>query len=352
MNNWKFKKIAAFGASVTEQEDSYADQLSKNLGIKIRKYGYGGMHLPDAGVCFIDKVLSCKPEICLVDWFSTAYMECSEKTLQCIDTILYKFSRSNCVVVFLILPTSRSDERKKEREKYYDFLRNALKLRNAYIIDIDSVLKTDDLSNILKDSIHTTKKGGGYYADIIQREIKLNPPYLVNAELFAVNAKYKDIKKIRVNRVFLNQIRLDIAGEIIGIYNIIGRNSGVCRISTDGVNEKKVLLWDRWCHYERNHFDFSIPQYHGTVNIEVLQDEFDTSTCKVTVDFKKYRKQIVCRDIYWIGTSLSVQNVSSGSRIALLKIVFMQQFRKMKHFVAKKLNRVQFLRVLLSTICY
>ena len=170
-----YKRIAAFGASVTEQEKGYADQLAKKLGVKIKKFGYGGMHLPDAGVCFIDKVLPYKPNLCLIDWFSTDYRECSEKTLQCIDTILYKFSQIHCAVVFLIFPERRTDGHQGEKESFYDFCRNALKERNATFIDISDELKETDLSEILRDSIHTTIHGGGIMQGLLKNNYFLIP---------------------------------------------------------------------------------------------------------------------------------------------------------------------------------
>ena len=315
-----YKKIVAFGASVTEQENGYADQLAKKIGIRIKKFGYGGMHLPDAGVCFIDKVLSYKPDLVLIDWFSTGYMECSEKTLQCIDTILYKFSKINCFVIFLILPGNRSDERYNEQKIYYNYLRNALKIRNAFYIDIDNELKTFDLSDILRDSIHTTIHGGAVYAEIIKNKLYDNSPNYIKTEVFVANAKYKEIKCQKINRIFNNKIKLQLDGEIIGIYNTIGRNSGICKIFTDDGDGKDVLLWDRWCHYERNHFDFSIPEYHGKVIIQVLQDVFDTSSCKLPIDFSNYKKHIMCREIYWQGKSLYFENVKEGSMIEFFKI--------------------------------
>lgn len=336
----KFRKIAAFGASVTQQENGYVDQLSKKIGTKIKKFGYGGMHLPDAGVCFIDKVLSYRPELCLIDWFSTGYMECSEKTLQCIDTIIYKFSQSNCVLVFLILPGSRTDEKYNEQIEFYNFCRKAFKKRNVYFIDIDDELKSVDLSYVLRDSIHTTIQGGGVYADIIHRKLMENTPYCLNSKPFAENAKYKDIKRLKVNRVFFNQVNFVLDGEIIGIYNTIGRNSGLCKIITEDGSEKYVLIWDRWCYYERNHFDFFVPQCNGNVIIKVLNDVFDTGACKVPVDFKKYRKQIVCKEIYWQGINLFIDNEYEGSKLEFWKIEFVRNLREIKHCGKKVIKNI------------
>lgn len=330
-----YKRLAAFGASVTQQENGYVDQLSKKLGVKIKKFGYGGMHLPDAGVCFIDTVCAYKPDCVLVDWFSTDYMEQSEKTLQCIDTVLYKLSLINCAVVFLIFPERRTDGRQDEKEAFYDFCRKVLKDRNVCYVDISDKLKNVDLANILKDSIHITSYGGGYYAKFIQESLLLNPPQVLESKLFAKNAAYSEIKKIVVNRVFFRNLNLFLDGSILGLYGTIGRHSGICNIRYDNGTKQKVSLWDRWCHFERNHFNFAVPQYKGNVSIEILRDEFDTSSCKVSVDFTKYRKQIVCREIYWQGTYLAVENTEEGSVLAFWTIEAVRKLRELKHFLGK-----------------
>lgn len=335
-----YKRIAAFGASVTQQENGYADQLAKKLDVKIKKFGYGGMHLPDAGVCFIDKVLSYKPEVCLIDWFSTGYMECTEKTLECIDTILYKFSQRNCSIVFLILPGNRSDPRYNEQEQFYNFCRKALKQRNAYFIDIDDKLRITDLSNILRDSIHTTKNGGKKYAEIINEELQYYNPLVLELECYVDNAAYKSIQKMVVNRVFFKNIDLTLDANILGIFGIIGRHSGICNIEYDNKSSQKIDLWDRWCHFERNHFDFMIPQTQGKVCIRVLQDNFDTSSCKMPVNFQKYKKYIACREIYWQGTSLVIENIKSGSKFTFWKIEVLLILRDFKHFVGKNIKRI------------
>ena len=166
-----YKRFVVFGASVTLQENGYADQLAKRLAVKIKKFGYGGMHLPDAGMCFIDTVCAYKPDCVLVDWFSTDYMEQSERTLQCLDTLLYKFSLINCAVVFLIFPERRTDGRQDEKEGFYNYCREALRTRNAYFIDLSAELENSDLSKILRDSIHTTIQGGGYLCRAYSRKI-------------------------------------------------------------------------------------------------------------------------------------------------------------------------------------
>lgn len=136
-------------------------------------------------------------------------------------------------------------------------------------------------------------------------------------------------------------MNLVVDGTILGIYGTIGRHSGLCNIKFDNGLEQKDSLWDRWCHFERNHFNFFIPYiYKGNVEIEILQDNFDTSSCKVAVDFTKYRKQIVCKEIYYQGTSLSIENVGEGSKLALWKIEMVRQLRELKHFIGKSVKKI------------
>ena len=138
-----------------------------------------------------------------------------------------------------------------------------------------------------------------------------------------------------VKRVFFKELKLSIDGTILGIYGTIGRHSGICKVRFANGSEKIVSLWDRWCHFERNHFNFAIPRYYGKVGIEVLQEDFDTRACKVPVNFKKYKKQIVCREIYWQGERLVVENESEGAILPLWKIEVIRQLRELKHFVGK-----------------
>lgn len=108
----------------------------------------------------------------------------------------------------------------------------------------------------------------------------------------------------------------------------------------DNKSSQKIDLWDRWCHFERNHFDFMIPQTYGKVCIRVLQDNFDTSSCKMPVNFQKYKKYIACREIYWQGTSLVIENIKSGSKFTFWKIEVLLILRDFKHFVGKNIKRI------------
>ena len=72
--------ICIFGASVTGQKTGYAAILKKRWS-NTYVYGYGGMHLKDAGIAYIDECLKHKPSVCFIDWFSTGYNVCDQNTI-------------------------------------------------------------------------------------------------------------------------------------------------------------------------------------------------------------------------------------------------------------------------------
>ena len=109
--------IAVFGASITQQKTGYAARLNDKLNHPVSVYGYGGMHLINAGICFIDKFVVESPAYCFVDWFSTAYNEINDDTIQYIDTIIYKFSKINCKPIFLFLPHKNIPDKIKDFSK-------------------------------------------------------------------------------------------------------------------------------------------------------------------------------------------------------------------------------------------
>ena len=337
-NTVEFKRMAAFGASVTQQKNGYADRLAAKLGKKVKKFGYGGMHLPNAGMCFLDTVAKYRPDCVLVDWLSTGFMERSQKTLRCIDTILYKFSATHCAVVFLILPSRRTDGRQAEKDAFHDFCREALRVRGAHVIDIDSQLKGSDLTAALRDSIHTTARGAEAYSDLILGWLAEKCPKPLPPDRFGQNAYYKDVRWMRVGREFRSKMELTLDGEILGMYCTIGRNSGICAVRYGDGTVREEKLWDRWCHYERKQFCLPIEQYVGPVEIQVLQDSFETSSCasSAPVDFSKYRKTVVCHAICWRGNALELKNRKSGKRLGALLITAMRLLRGATHIAAAR----------------
>ena len=61
-----------FGASVTKQKTGYAyilKRLFEKDNYNTHIFGFGGMHLNNAGICMIDQIISKNPKYCFIDLF-------------------------------------------------------------------------------------------------------------------------------------------------------------------------------------------------------------------------------------------------------------------------------------------
>jgi len=289
-------KVAFFGASVTQQKEGYWKYFADlNRNFYIKNFGYGGMNLNNEGMVYIDEVLQFRPEYCFVDWFGTHYINERnfEEIKQNINTLAYRFFSRNVKLVFLIFP----DKFLPRGEIYTDIGEYA---RSIGIEVIDMRKSFDNLDTILKDQIHTTKYGSDQYAKIITQVfyndifVKLEIP-----KKYPDKNKYCDIKKINIESDIFE--RMDLSGdcEVLGLLQIVGPYTGIVK-----VNETIFKNWDRWCYYERESINtrFAVK---GKASLEVLQDDFDRSTCQHQCDWS-VRKQLKLKGIYYIGKELKV----------------------------------------------
>lgn len=273
-------KIAFFGASVTQQTDGYWKYFSiKNKNFIVQNFGHGSMHLNDAGIVFIDDVLKFEPDYCFIDWFSTGYIEYEKHDFEgmkkYIDAILYKFLSNNVLTIFLTFPDVSINSKTNlpvDKKEIYKKLNDYIKSWGIPSIDLSESF--DNLSEILRDGIHTTTYGSQIYANIISDEFhnrifqKIEFP-----KEFPEKNKYCEVKKLEINSVVNEILTLEGNGEVIGISQTIGPYSGLLNINGIVVNN-----WDRWCHYERPMVNLTF-NVEGISYIKILQDEFDRSSC-------------------------------------------------------------------------
>ena len=288
--------IGFFGASVTQQNDGYTKYLSKSMLTKHICFAYGGNHLNDAGIIFIDDVLKENLEYCFIDFFSTGYIQTDYNTIDYLDTIVYKFSQTKCKLIFLFFP--RSDH--IQRTSFYNFVKDYLQSKQLYYIDINDTVKYSN--NLCRDTVHTTHYGSQIYAQIIYEKFKkdkssITLPLLENLK----KTKYcEPIQVLEVNKIFHKNVNLESDKcLILGFYLTIGPKSGIVSI-----NSTKYTIWDSFCHYERTHINLRDIEIHGNLVIEVLQYDPDYSTCRRKYDFSNIRKELNILRIYYIGKSL------------------------------------------------
>lgn len=285
--------ICCFGASVTKQKTGYVyylQDLFKNK-YNVIQCGYGGMHLNDAGVTYIDDILKYNPNYCIIDWFSTGYTMINNNTNKYIDTIIRKFTKNKCKLIFLFLP--RTDT--PTRIKYYNFCKKRLDQFNILYLDLTNSFNIND---ILRDTVHTNNNGSKLYAQEIYNYF-INNKIKLPKKIPLKNENY-NIKKIIFNKTINNYIILYGKCKIIGFNLTIGPYSGKVQISNK--NSDEINTWDQWCHYERQNIKLQF-NISNKVKLKVLQSDFDRSLCKKKINWSEYKNKnkLVIHEIYYIG---------------------------------------------------
>jgi hypothetical protein len=296
MNN----NISFFGASITQQGQGYVQHFSNlHPQFNIKVFGYGSMHLKDAGICYIDEVLRSQPDWCFIDWFSTAYVDEAKENFYEIslylDTIIHKFYSNGVKIVFLTLP-----ETARDKTIIHQKINEYLKSKNVPTIDISKNFESE-IDQILRDGIHTTPYGSEQYAKIISDRffLELHNKHKIPTDFPGVT-KYCEIKHGQLNTIVNKHITFFGNAEIIGISQIVGPYTGLLKINDEIVNN-----WDRWCYYEREMVNLKF-EVNGKSTVEVLQDIVDTSTCEHNCDWI-VPKVMKIKTIFYTGTIEGVQ---------------------------------------------
>lgn len=295
-------KICFFGASVTQQKTGYVVEYKKiNPEHKIGQFGYGSMHLNDAGMCLINNVIDFEPNICFIEWFSTGYV--NEWCDTYIENIIYKFTQNRCKICFLFLYRNDIDEK---RIKMFDRVKM---IANKYGVKYLDITHLNDIT-YLRDTVHTTDVGSVTYAKEIA---KLNLEDLTFPSVVPNKNKYSDInilqinKKINADDEIIIQIN-DDQTEIIGIYQKIGPFS--CKISIQDKNKKEIIqVWDQWCHFERDNIKCSFKGFSGKTVLKLSDCPIDRSGCKDDKDWDNVEKYLDIHCIFYIGGN--IQHVTS-----------------------------------------
>tara|TARA_B100000886_G_C20415808_1_gene489221 strand:- start:1427 stop:2326 length:900 start_codon:yes stop_codon:yes gene_type:complete len=293
--------ITFFGASVTAQGKGYVTRFklkSINNDIKVIQKGYGSMHMSDAGICYLDNIILDKPDICFIDWFSTGFVGNKERILPYLNTIIKKLNDNKIKLVFLYLPRHPFEE---FRGIMYDESQNYLKELGIPFIDIKSNIEKNNIKfdEILRDTVHTTEKGGEIYGDIVYEWFIKNVSNLKLCNYDIPQNEYYNIKyKILDSPIEIND-KYEIKGDTSYIRFLIDKSphNGIVLL-----NNKRYNFWDQWCHYTRKCLTGSLPSFKNKLLIEITNEDFDKSKCKIKdLEWEKYEKKIIIHEIFYIG---------------------------------------------------
>lgn len=316
-------RIACFGASVTQQggPGSYYFHLSKalqELGHTTASFGYGSMHIVNAGICFIDTVLEFKPDVCFLEWFTSGCYEVKDGLLDSWNAILYKFSKVNCKLILLVLPRPDWDA---ERERFATVSIAHMSQYGVQTINLSKAFS--NLKELLRDSVHTNQLGAETYAKSIMAQYmtiadslqvsNLVPQGEENKQPDKIDTclalekvqlqpnKYCAIKTVAFDQKIYKYLKFLLEGQIIGIFMNVGPFSSQLTIQSDH-EDRTYNLWDEWCYYDRKLIKVAIKsdkksEYCLTLNNNVI----DRSKAKTQLDWDSIAKYFHPLKIFYLG---------------------------------------------------
>jgi hypothetical protein len=284
------KKIFFHGASVTQQngESSFFYQLEKIVGkedyFSLSKKGYGGCQLDNAGFITIDADTNVDMDMCVLEWNTIGSSIFNEAILKHIVVTLLK---KNIIPIFLILArNSPSDQKLKVlcEDKIISFC----KANNLFFLDYRSLIVP---SEDLRDDVHTNINGALKYAQSLSVDLKMisnkisadfsfpvlgQSQYTISS-IRELNYKFSEgtTKKLCFSNVTKDaQVILEITR---------GPSSGIIEVN---FGQRKIQIWDRWSHYERQGFitisseSLDTLDSSGCISLTVLADKIDYSKCQ------------------------------------------------------------------------
>lgn len=261
-------RVAFFGASVTEQSihhatgeiTGYVSYFEKFLApqrdYQVFRVSAGSCHLTDAAMVYLNNIIEYKPDICVIDWATSAITECDQRF---IDQLYNSLISSGIITMTVILP--RVDRAQSETQ-IAAMMRQTSEKFGMPFHDISSMIADEEIPLILRDIVHTSAKGAKRYAELIDgfiAEIDASSysfpsapiPFFVTEIVSPVDAPLST-KQIVVSASSGAHSDLEYC---VMLQQRIGPYSPVLEILLDSPGDARRLenfsLWDPWCYRER-----------------------------------------------------------------------------------------------------
>jgi len=260
--------VTFFGASVTEQSihhatgevtgyvTYYEQHFAQEKNIKVSRVSAGSCNLTDAAIIYVNKVIALKPDICVIDWATTAISDCDIRFVNQVYNLLVA---NRIVTLTVILPRT---DRVQSETLIADKMRRVSDRFGMPFHDVSTLISGDALSTALRDIVHTSPEGAKMYAHFMNEFITAvdldnhtftieAPPFFVN-EIATATALPLSAKQITVSAS--PDIREDVEYSVM-LEQRVGPYSPVLQIlsgeGSESVLMQRFSLWDPWCYRER-----------------------------------------------------------------------------------------------------
>ncbi len=309
--------IACFGASITQQAhgNGYVDGLVELLPtFEVKRFGYGGRAIFPGGVIHLDEVLTCRPKILLLDWsinnFVRGFQEIKDvddlSVELAIKTIIKKAQARNVQPFFVHMP--RLDGYcNNVVTAIIDNLANEL---NYSILDLRNFFKAGELSECLRDVMHTNPRGARLYANAIKDFLEgafLKTPYAIE-----FTSPYENISYLPFNADIKRKLCFRFKGQFLNLAYIIGPHSNVLKTSCDGKFLCKTNTWDLSAYYERSMerlLEFQALESEK-ITIEILNEVIERTSSreqKPQTFWDSFEPCLKLRGFYYIGQLTDIE---------------------------------------------
>lgn len=286
------KRITFLGSSIVQQKEGFVPALKNHYSefFDFEGYGFGGIGI---NPCRLDLAFSNKPDIIVYGWQYGSNVE------KFIKVAIMRAKIEMATPVYIIFPhiTSRDDSK-------INIIKNLSQELNFSVINLRDDFTREELkSGILRDPCHTTPFGSVKYAEKIfeffnQTELK-TPVNITDVDMDLAFPKRKMIAKES-----FNSTELDWTGEIIGIFNYIGRHSNYIQIYVNEILMEKKLMFDSWCYFERlGYLDTSNfgKNINGTMAIRIMNETFDRKMDFRQIDWDSIRPKFHPVEVCYTG---------------------------------------------------
>jgi hypothetical protein len=268
-------RIHCFGASVTAQATNHATgeqtgyaQSLKNLlekdfpNLDFIVTSAGSSHFDQAGYCLLPEVLKSNPDVLIFDWHTTGLGEFNNQLWL---AAIQQIKDSGIITLIALFPRRDDFENRTERPN----IKQARDCAGGCIKLIDQAAFSEFNPEVhLRDIVHTTPKGGIYYAELLADIIKeslLGNDDKIRLDNPSENMESQPLTKVPsvsrhstgVDFIPCVNILIEFEGEntvdtpSLILDHKIGPFSPVIALSLNGGHERLISLWDPWCHWTR-----------------------------------------------------------------------------------------------------
>lgn len=319
--------VTFFGASVTEQSvhhatgevtgyvNYYEQNFAREKNITVSRVSAGSCNLTDAAIIYVNKVIALKPDICVIDWATTAITDCDMRFVNQVYNLLIA---NRIVTLTVILPRT---DRVQSETLIADKMRRASYKFGMPFHDVSVMISSDALSRALRDIVHTSSEGAAIYANFIDEFITAvdleSYTFPTEAPPFSIS----EIAKAAVTPLVAKQIILSAGRESaedieysVMLEQRIGPYSPVLQIVAGQGSESVLLqrfsLWDPWCYRERQCLKPLMEWASGKlskVTLRVCNDDPDYSKAKEPTYVEPAARHIKPRGSLYLVSTQPIQ---------------------------------------------